>query len=619
MNVWDYVMPHRLLINKSLRKESESLRVRVEAYQVEYDRRIEECQEEINKVEADHQEKFLQFKDSLIEKLQEDRSFLESVAQDITSYADTYLQRNCLLQTCDIKKEQLEILQEDDDFLSNQMILIGKEIDSLRERQNELTSFTDVKDIIRLTSISGYEIGFDEEDDAKDLLDKVSQAISKCESNQGTERFALVRLKGIIQERSEYLPTIRYIAWVIQQKIQFSKQLSDKRNGIRDAQKVVQQEIKQIEKNINSIIETLEEKAKRIRYYWAKPITYLNADICYTYIELKEEREKLRSDAPALKRECKELADKKRAAISDIRDKKNRRRDVGSELRSMSESHSSDQLRWDSLQRESKSLTSDIDGLSSDIDHYSARINSLSSEIGSLESAVKDSEAAISSKKAIRKKWFEKRVYITDLLKHYDMSLRSDRRISEIDEIEIITTRLEEIQKIRAEGVIEAQEVYKREYDEILRQHEEKVGYYAKQSQELHNKYQNAEISCSKCEQTVSSAKKRLESCKEADNRFILAKMFSESSVVTAAKEELEKAQVALSKAQEIKQSIELMIDDLEKAAADEAKSFDAELNNCKPRYLRPTAAEQCEERRLLLLREDMNQRHKEGGYENKN
>ena len=381
MSVWDYVMPHRLLINKSLRKEAEGLRARVDAYQIEYDRRVEECQEEIKRVEAERQEKFLQFRDSLEEELQSERSFLDSVAQDITSYADAYLRRNCLFQMRDIKRKQIEILQEDNDFLSNQMILIGEEIDYLRDRQNELTSFTDVKDIIRLTSLSGYEISFEDEDDAKELLDKVSQAISSCESGQDTERFALVRLKGIIQERSEHLPTIKYIAWVIQQKIQFSKQLSDKRAGVRDAQEVVQQEIKQIEDNISSITETLEDIARKVRYYWAKPITYLNADICYAYIELKEERERLRSDVPALKRERKELVDKKRSAISDIRDKKSRRRDVGSELRSMSDSHSSDQWRWDSLQSERRSLSSDIDGLSSDIDRYSSKIDALSAEI----------------------------------------------------------------------------------------------------------------------------------------------------------------------------------------------------------------------------------------------
>ena len=619
MSVWDYVMPHRLLINRSLRKEAENLRARIDAYQIEYDRRVEECQEEIKRVEAERREKLLQFRDSLVEELQGERSFLESVAQDITSYADSYLHRNCLFQMRDIKRKQLEILQEDNDFLSGQMALIGREIDFLRERQNELTYFTDVKDIIRLTSLSGYEISFDEGDDAKNLLDKVSQAISNCEPGQDTERFALVRLKGIIQERSEYLPTIKYIAWVIQQKIQFSKQLSDKRSGVRDSQVAVRQEIEQIEDNISSTTETLEDIAKRVRYYWAKPITYLNADICYAYIELKEERERLRSDAPALKRERKELIDKKRSAISDIRDKKSKRRDVGSELRSMSDSHSSDQWRWDSLQSERRSLTSDIDWLSSDIDRYSSRIDSLSSEIESLESEVKSSEATISSKKEAKKKWNEKRVHIINILKRYDMKFRSDRRIAEKDETDIITIRLEEIQQIREEGAVEAQEVYKREYEKIIRLHEEKVSDYEKQRQELHKKYQEAEAVCSKCEQRVSSAKKRLESSKEADDRFVLVKLFSESSAVTAAKDELEKALADLAKAQETKRSVKLQIDELEKESEAEANSFDEQVNNCRPRYLCPTAAEQNEEKKLLLRREDMNQQHKEGGYENKN
>ena len=53
MSVWDYVMPHRLLINKSLRKEAEGLRARVDAYQIEYDRRVEVCQEELKRVEEE--------------------------------------------------------------------------------------------------------------------------------------------------------------------------------------------------------------------------------------------------------------------------------------------------------------------------------------------------------------------------------------------------------------------------------------------------------------------------------------------------------------------------------------------------------------------------------------
>ena len=119
-----------------------------------------------------------------------------------------------------------------------------------------------------------------------------------------------------------------------------------------------------------------------------------------------------------------------------------------------------------------------------------------------------------------------------------------------------------------------------------------------------------------KCEQRVSLAKEHLESSKESDDRFVLVKFFSESAAVTAAKGELEKSLAALAKAQETKKSVKLLIDELEEEAEAEEKAFDEEVNNCKPRYLRPTAAEQNEEKKLLLRLDDMNQQRKEGGHE---
>ena len=410
MSVWDYVMPHRLLINKSLRKEAEGLRARVDAYQIEYDRRVEECQEELKRVETENQERIIQFRDSLVEELQGEKSFLESVAQDITAYADAYLHRNCMYQMRDIKRKQIEILKEDNDFLTSQMALIGKEIDYLRDRQTELTSFTDVKDIIRLTSLSGYEISFDEGNDAKDLLDKVSQAISNCESDQETEKFALVRLKGIIQERSEYLPTIKYIAWVIQQKIQFSKQLSDKRSDVRNAQEAVRQEIVQIEDNIGSLTETLEAIAKRIRFYWAHPITYLSADISYAYKEKSETGTQLRN--------------------------------VGEELHNMASWHSDDQDKWERLQRERRDLSSEMDSLSD----------------------------SISSKKKERSQWFEKRDYVFQVCKKYGVPLIPDKK-TQTDEDCIIADRLVELDEIRAEGTAEAEKKCEQERLELLSQY----------------------------------------------------------------------------------------------------------------------------------------------------
>lgn len=558
MSVWDYVMPHRLLINKSLRKEAEGLRARIDAYQIEYDRRVEECQEEIKRVEAECQEKLLQFRDSLVEELQGEKSFLESVAQDITSYADAYLHRNCLFQMRDIKRKQLEILQEDNDFLSGQMALIGREIDFLRERQNELTSFTDVKDIIRLTSLSGHEISFTEGDDAKDLLDKVSQAISDCESGQDTERFALVRLKGIIQERSEYLPTIKYIAWVIQQKIQFSKQLSDKRNGVRDSQAAVRQEVKQIEDNINSTSEKLEAIAKRIRFYWAHPITYLSADISYAYKEKSETGNQLR--------------------------------DVGEELHNMASWHSDDQDKWERLQRERRDLSSEMESL-------------------------RDS---ISSKKKERSQWFEKRDYIFQVCKKYGVPLIPDKK-AQTDEDRIIADRLVELNEIRTEGAAEAEKKCEQERAEIIACYNEARGELESEASSVEKKIAQLVAEYDVTATKVSSAEKKVKQIKDGDDRFFLVKMFSETPGLDSARKTVSLLKKELAILGKKKAEAEKKANEIKAKIAELDKKHERDLRRCIPRALRPTAAEAREEKKLVYRKEEIEKRRKEGGYENKN
>lgn len=558
MSVWDYVMPHRLLINKSLRKEAEGLRARIDAYQIEYDRRVEECQEEIKRVEAECQEKLLQFRDSLVEELQGEKSFLESVAQDITSYADAYLHRNCLFQMRDIKRKQLEILQEDNDFLSGQMALIGREIDFLRERQNELTSFTDVKDIIRLTSLSGHEISFTEGDDAKDLLDKVSQAISDCESGQDTERFALVRLKGIIQERSEYLPTIKYIAWVIQQKIQFSKQLSDKRSGVRDSQAAVRQEVKQIEDNINSTSEKLEAIAKRIRFYWAHPITYLSADISYAYKEKSETGNQLR--------------------------------DVGEELHNMASWHSDDQDKWERLQRERRDLSSEMESL-------------------------RDS---ISSKKKERSQWFEKRDYIFQVCKKYGVPLIPDKK-AQTDEDRIIADRLVELNEIRTEGATEAEKKCEQERAEIIACYNEARGELESEASSVEKKIAQLVAEYDVTATKVSSAEKKVKQIKDGDDRFFLVKMFSETPGLDSARKTVSLLKKELAILGKKKAEAEKKANEIKAKIAELDKKHERDLRRCIPRALRPTAAEAREEKKLVYRKEEIEKRRKEGGYENKN
>ena len=619
MSAWDYIMPHRLLINKSLRKASQELRDRVEAYQIEFDRRLEDCKVDLQRAEENKNKELEAFKAVLIQELSDERQVLEEIQESIVEYVDCFFYRAYLYQIIEIQKRKNDIFHEDYVFLSDQMRIIDDEIVLLRERQSELTAFTRVDDIIQLATLTGYDLDFQSADDAKQLLGKISNALETYVGEDRVEKYALLRLKTIIQERSDYLPTINYISWVIRIKRQFRKQLSDKRSDIKKEQAILRDEMSSTKKEIRSLADKLELLAKKVRYYWAKPLTYINADICYAYIELKEEKARVRDRVPSLKRERKDLIDKKRSAVSEIRDKKKKHNDACGELRDMKDSYSYDRWKKDSLKRELDDLSSDIGSLSSDIDHFSSEIESLSSDIDLLESAVKRSQATIDSKKDLRKQWELRRKRIVQFIKRYDEKFRSDRRIAEKDEINIIIARLNEIQEIRETGAAEAQRVYKQEFEEINRLHEEKVRELAARKQNLETRLQHAEAEYSKCAQKASSAEKRLGTSKNEDDRFVFVKLFSESPAVIAAKAELEKAREALTTAKKTKAAVVSMINELEDESESETKAFNEQLENCKPRYLRPTGEEQREEKKLLLRREEIQQQHEEGGHESKN
>lgn len=558
MSFWDCVMPHRLLINKSLRKESEALRERIDSYQIEYDRRVVECQIELEEAEKMAQESLDRFKGSLMNELRGEKEYLEAVANDITAYADAYLQRNCLYQMRNIKRKQMDILQEDNDFLSEQMKLIGEEIDLLRERQDELTSFTKVDDIIELSLASGFDLGFDPCDDAKSLLDKVSAAIGKCDDSQSADRFALVRLKGIIQERSEYLPTIKYIAWVIQQKIQYSRQLSEKRNAVRDDQGKVRKEIKNIETEINSVSTLLEELARKIRYYWAHPITYLSADISYAYKEKKDTGDQLKN--------------------------------VGEELHNMASWHSDDQDKWERLQRERRDLSSEMESLKGSID----------------------------SKKKERKQWFEKRDYIFQVCKKHEIPLIPENK-KETDESRIIEERLSELEGIRIAGTEEAEKTCEQERAKLVSDYRLSRERLETELAGIEKQMSNAIAECESAVLKATAEENNVRKIKDGDDRFFIVKMFSDTPGLENAKKALLAEKKSLGELLKRKKDLSQAIDEMKKRIAELDKQHEKNLKRCRPKYLRPTAAEANEEKKLLFRKDEIEKRRKEGGHESKN
>ena len=78
MSGWDYIMPHRLLVNRSLRKASENLRLHINEHQFKYDREIERCTAEIEKAKAEKDSAFESVKSLLINELSKDSTLLKS-------------------------------------------------------------------------------------------------------------------------------------------------------------------------------------------------------------------------------------------------------------------------------------------------------------------------------------------------------------------------------------------------------------------------------------------------------------------------------------------------------------------------------------------------------------
>ena len=109
MSAWDYIMPHRYFINKSLRKASQELRDRVEKYQIEFDRRLEECKADLQRAEDNKNKELEAFKAVLRQELHDDQHTLEDIQGKIVQYIESYFYRVYLYQLVEINKRTNDI------------------------------------------------------------------------------------------------------------------------------------------------------------------------------------------------------------------------------------------------------------------------------------------------------------------------------------------------------------------------------------------------------------------------------------------------------------------------------------------------------------------------------
>jgi hypothetical protein len=415
MSGWDYIMPHRLLVNRSLRKASDNLRLHIDEYQLKYDREIERCTAEIEKAKAEKESAFESVKSSLINELSKDSKLFDKVHEGLITYADLFFQRQCLNRVYELKKVEMQALIEYGDFLTEQMRLIGEEIEILEERKDRLTLQAQVNDVLELLSLSGCDIAIDGNKNAETLLAKVVELIESTEDDDWIKKQSLRALRSILQERVDFLPVIQYITWTIQQKVQLSRQLSIERRKTNEDKKMKASELREVSERIDTLAREMDEQARIVREFWAVPITQLNAQKSYLYLKKNEAYDEYNTVSEKIERI-------KKQQISDS--------------------------SWDILWSRKKELRECI-------------IPELKHEIVSVNSELKQ--------------WYLRREMIYSLCKRNNVFLISDNNEVESDEYRIINNRLAELYRIEEEANKREEERFIFESAQIQKRRKEKI------------------------------------------------------------------------------------------------------------------------------------------------
>lgn len=414
MSAWD-IMPHRLLLNRSLRKASTDLRSRIDESESEINLAKERWLAEIEQTKVEKDMEYEKVILSLTDELAKDADLFEKVQTGLIEYADQFLRRKCSIKMKKSKELEMQALLEHKDFLTTQMRLIGEEITILESRKDKLVTQAEVNDILELFRLTGCEIADNDNDDAISLLTKVKEIITLCEVSESLKKQALLKLRSVLQERVDMLPLIQYISWTIKQKKQLSQKLSGDRRKITNDIKNLKTELREISKSITDLDQSLEAKAKSVRAYWAEPSTRLNIQIDYHNRKLD-----------AIFTEVKEISER---------------------IEHMKSIRSNDSSSWDRLWSEKNGLKEQIPQVKNDID----------------------------SLKAQRKQWFERKQMLYSLCKKNNVYLISDGQAEDSDEYQIIDSKLAEFIQAEEEANQREKERFERESSQIQKEKTVKI------------------------------------------------------------------------------------------------------------------------------------------------
>ena len=565
MNAWDKVMPHRLLLNRSLRKAADGSRSRAAAFQQE----IARYKAEIELAKANSDRDVGRMKASLASELKKDKAFFDTVEAGMVVYIDLYFQYKCLEQLRKIKENERQTFVEYRKYLSEQMNLIGDEIKILDDRKNILATQASVDDIVELIGLSGCDLSLEVCDDARALLKKVNAMLSACDDNEQLKR-ALKRLRAFVQERVDYLAAIAYTDWIIQQKIQTSKQCKTERLAVDAAIVEKDAELPKLSKDCFAALLSLQQQARAVRACWENPITELDEQINAKYRMIgaaKRAKGGIASSLPELKEISEEI------------------REIKEALQQMREERSRDSARWDGLCRD-KEICFD-----------------------KIEEIITQTDAEITPLEAQRQQWFERMQMIYALAKQNRVALLPENISQKLDECEGIDERLAELErKAQAETAL----AQRRAREEQGRKQKEK----SEKEAELHTLLESAKRNQLATQTRLAQAAAQLLISKQRDTRFFLTKLFKDTDEIRAVKRVLQGAEAQ-------KRDADAHVVKSEDALAIEMRNFDRRIKAASPRPYSPPEAEKEEIQRLekrkndlmvIVIKKDLKSNRPQGG-----
>lgn len=408
MKFTDLIMPHRFFINRSLNKESEKLKSKIDEYKIEYNSKIQRCQQEIEALKEKKNQDYMDVVNSLNKELQKDAELFEQFKNVFLKYVDLYFGKQLLFQSKSILRLEKKVKEDYGNFLTNQILAISDEIELLEERKAILNSNADISKILELGSISGCDIEFIN-DDITEVITTVQEQINNVNQDDWIRKNTLITLKRVLQDHLYSREMIQYINWVIKQKKIISKQLSDTRKHSNNEKKLLVTKISDITQAINNVDAQMEECAKLVRSFWVKPILKLDVKIA-----------NIDSTITSLYDDVSEIS----LEISNAYDEK---KQVSSQIEYIKLSGSSDSS-WDSLWDRKKSLNRKISDLKSNRQEKYSEINRLKEDKNEYWNQ--------------RQNWFERRNLLLSLSEKNKIDIKSLKRSVVSDEKVLVESRI---------------------------------------------------------------------------------------------------------------------------------------------------------------------------------